>query len=109
MENLSSPIFAALPAAPQLGDAISFLLAGFSVVMLTLLALAVICSLVGALFRAFPALASAGVDKTPAKQPVAPRAHGVDEKVIAVIGAAVDQAMGGRYRINSVTPVEKKK
>lgn len=97
-----------MSASPDLGGAIGYLLAGFGIVMLTLLALAVVCTAIGALFKAFPALATAGMMAAPKKASPSRAQSGVDEKVVAVIGAAVDQALGGRYRIKSVTPLEKK-
>lgn len=97
-----------MSVSPDLDGAVGYLLAGFGIVMLTLLALAVVCSAIGALFKAFPGLAAAGMVAVPEKATPS-RAHsGVDEKVVAVIGVAVDQALGGRYRIKSVTPLEKK-
>ncbi len=109
MESYSSPLFAVLSAKPDFGDSVGYLLAGFGIVMLTLFSLAVVCALIGSLFRAFPGLATAGVEETPAKRTPAPSNEGVDQKVIAVIGAAVDQAMGGRYRIKAVKPLDGKK
>jgi Na+-transporting methylmalonyl-CoA/oxaloacetate decarboxylase gamma subunit len=103
-----SSIFASVSASPDLGDVIRDLLVGFSIVMLTLLALAVVCTVIGALFKAFPGLAAAGMVAAPEKGTPSRAQSGVDEKVVAVIGAAVDQALGGRYRIKSVTPLEKK-
>lgn len=104
----SSPLLASMPTDPDLVDTVGYLLTGFCIVMLTLLALALVCSAIGALFRAFPKLATAGMP-SPEKKSVSNRSSsGVDEKVVAVIGAAVDQALGGRYRIKSIAPLGKK-
>ena len=101
-------IFASISASPDRDGGVGYLLAGFGIVMLTLLALAVVCSAICALFKAFPGLAAAGMVAAPEKGTPSRVQSGVDEKVVAVIGVAVDQALGGRYRIKSVTPLEKK-
>ncbi|MFL3657658.1 MAG: hypothetical protein ACJ07L_06335 [Opitutales bacterium] len=56
----------------------------------------------------FPAMAAAGMPVAKEKSVVNPTPSGVDPKVVAVIGVAVDQALGGRYRIKSVTPLNEK-
>ena len=100
---------AALEAHPPIGESISFLLQGFGVVMATLLALAIVCALVGLLFRRFPALSG-----TPAPlgshrlKKAAAAAGAIDPAILSVISAAVDQSYGGRYRIKSVKTVDGK-
>jgi|GEM_PF-2910724 len=88
-------------------DNFTYLISGFGIVMLTLLSLAVVCWLVGILFRRFPQLAQAGRQASPVgkKEPSALSAS--DPQLIAVIGAAVDQALGGRYRIKSIRRLDK--
>lgn len=108
MEFRFSPILALMPTSPGFGDAVGYLLAGFGIVMLTLLALAIVCAAIGALFKAFPGLATAGAAVVPEKPAPSRVESGVDEEVVAVIGAAVDQALGGRYQIKSVKPLDRK-
>ncbi len=103
-----SPILGSMSTDPGVGDAVSYLLMGFGIVMLTLLSLAIVCTAIGSLFKAFPGLAAAGMPPVPAKSNSRRTQTGADEQVVAVIGAAVDQALGGRYRIKSVTPLDKK-
>ena len=102
-----SLLAAALPEMPRLGESAVYLLVGFGVVMATLLALAFVCRVVGWFFGRFPVLASVGTeaDSKPSGGGEAPE---VDGRIVAVIGAAVDQALGGRYRIKSISPVSKR-
>lgn len=106
MINNPIPVLSTLSTNPSFGESLSFLLAGFSIVMLTLLALAIVCGGVGALFRTFPVLAGKVVqeEEKPKRRP----ANAVDDALLAVISAAVDQSLGGRYRIKSVKPLGKK-
>jgi len=109
---MNSLVLAVLDARPSTGEATSYLLVGFGVVMLTLLALAIVCSLVGSLFRRFPALAGKAPESSvkvrrPSRAAQSIQAATVDTALLAAIGAAVDQTLGGRYRIKSVTPVGK--
>ncbi len=107
MPNPQIPVvLSTLSSEPDIGEAVKFLLAGFTVVVATLLALAVITAIVGWVFRKFPALA--GAAKSPAaKSPSRAPADEIDGPLMAAIGTAVDQALGGRYRICSVKPASK--
>lgn len=91
-----------------MSDAFGFLLAGFGVVMITLFSLAVVCAGIGALFKKFPVLAAAGTPKAEERSAKNVVPQGVSENVVAVIGAAVDQALGGRYRVSSIKRLDKK-
>lgn len=103
---LPAAVLSTLAADADFGDAFGFLVTGFTVVMLTLVSLAVVCGLVGALFRKFPFLAGQA-EAVPARRS-GTSGGPADARLMAVIGAAVDQALGGRHRIVSVKPVEKK-
>ena len=102
---------AAMPGSEMsLGDSVTYLISGFGIVMLTLLSLAIVCWLVGILFRRFPRLAEAGGSAEPkraAPSSAAAEAGSTDSQVVVAIGAAVDQALGGRYRIKSVRKSDK--
>lgn len=99
-------VLSTLSSEPEMGEAVKFLLAGFTVVVATLLSLAAITAIVGWIFRTFPALA--GTTKAPASKSASPvPADEVDGPLMAAIGTAVDQALGGRYRICSVKPTSK--
>jgi len=104
-------LVAATPSSEMsFSDDVTYLLTGFGIVMLTLLSLAVVCWLVGLLFRRYPSLAEAGMVKEPAKpakRSAAPTVGSANGQITAVIGAAVDQALGGRYRIMSVRKLDK--
>jgi hypothetical protein len=56
----------------------------------------------------FPAMDAAGMPVAKEKSVVNPTPSAVDPKVVAVIGVVVDQALGGRYRIKSITPLNEK-
>ena len=92
---------------PELGDAVTFLLQGFGVVLATLLSLAIICGMAGFLFRSYPILALAGAESLAKPKRKTVPASAVDPQLLSVIGTAVDQTLGGRYRIKSVTPLGK--
>lgn len=94
---------------PDISESVGYLVTGFTVVMGTLLSLAFVCSLVGFLFKKFPALAGkpeAVEENMPKRKTLS--ASAVDSALLSVIGAAVDQSLGGRYRIKTVTPLGKK-
>lgn len=99
----SSVALAVLSAENSMTDAIGFLLTGITVVVATLLVLALVTSLVGWVFSRFPALAGAARSRSG-------KAVGrtVDDALMVVISSAVDQTLGGRYRVLSVKPTSKK-
>ena len=91
-------------------DSVTYLISGFGIVMLTLLSLAIVCWLVGILFRRYPRLSEAGGNAEPKRSAAPPVKAGsgpTNSQIVAAIGAAVDQALGGRYRIKNVRKLDK--
>lgn len=89
----------------ELGEAVIYAVFGFLIVLITLLALALASGFFGQLFVRIPWLARAGSGASGARErsetTLPPRKSDDRTGQITAIAAAVDQALGGRYRVVS--------
>jgi len=97
----STNFIATMPAHPDLGEAMNFLVTGFGVVMLALALLWFCTALMGKAFSAAkskPAVAPAPAAPAAAPAPVAED----DGRLIAAISAAVHYTVGSGFRVTKV-------
>lgn len=90
----------AIAAHPTFGESIGFLISGFTIVLMTLLVLALVTGAVGKLFLLIPAKAPA--EARPPAATLATRDQDEDERVLAAITAAVHTVIKEPVRITKV-------